>query len=109
MACDLGIACMLYKLGRKCGKAVWALVAAAAYALMPAAILDSEAWGQMDSVLTLLMLLVIDAFMQKKHNIAAILYGVALMVKPQALMLAVLKQTTTFMRQTLQTLTTTNN
>ena len=87
MACDLGIACMLYKLGRKCGKATWALVAAAAYALMPAAILDSAAWGQMDSVLTLLMLLVIDAFMQKKHNIAAILYGVALMVKPQALML----------------------
>lgn len=54
---------------------------------MPAAILDSAMWGQMDAVLVLLILLVVDAFLQKKTLRAAILYGVAVAVKPQALML----------------------
>ena len=87
MACDLGIAYLLYSMGKRYGKSTWALLAAAAYAFMPAALIDSAMWGQMDSVLTLLMLLVTDAFLKKKYSIAAIWYGVALMVKPQALML----------------------
>lgn len=87
IACDLATAWMLYRIGRRYGKSIWALLAGAAYALMPAAILDSAMWGQMDSVLVLLILLVVDAILQKKMLRAAILYGVAVMVKPQALML----------------------
>lgn len=41
-------------------------------------------WGQMDAVLVLLILLVVDAFLQKKTLRAAILYGVAVAVKPRA-------------------------
>lgn len=52
-----------------------------------AALLDSAMWGQIDSVLALLILLVLDAFLQNNTKRAALLYGIAVMVKPQALML----------------------
>ncbi len=87
MACDLVIAWMLYQMGKRAGKGTWALAAAAAWALMPAAILDSAAWGQIDSVLVLFMLAIVDCFLRRRPDSAAILYGAALMVKPQALML----------------------
>ena len=90
VCCDVGIAYLLYRIGKRYGKPTWALLAAAAWAFMPAAILDSAMWGQMDAVLVLLMLLVLDAFLEKKPDIAAIWYGVALMVKPQTLMLGVI-------------------
>ena len=87
IACDLAAAYLLYRIALRAGKPKWALLAGAAYACMPAAILDSAMWGQMDAVLVLLILLVVDAFLQKKTLRAAILYGVAVAVKPQALML----------------------
>ena len=90
ITCDVAISYLLYRIGRRYGKSTWALLAAAAWAFMPAAILDSAMWGQMDAVLVLLMLLVLDAFLQRKPDIAAIWYAVALMVKPQALMLGVI-------------------
>ena len=87
IACDLAAAYLLYRIALRAGKPKWALLAGAVYACMPAAILDSAMWGQMDAVLVLLILLVVDAFLQKKTLRAAILYGVAVAVKPQALML----------------------
>lgn len=87
IACDLAAAYGIYRIALRCGKPKWALLAGAAYAVMPAAILDSAMWGQMDAVLVVLILLVVDAFLQKKPLRAAILYGVAVTVKPQALML----------------------
>ena len=74
-------------MGCRAGKPSWALLAAAAWAMMPAALLDSAMWGQIDSVLALLILLVLDAFLQNNTKRAALLYGIAVMVKPQALML----------------------
>lgn len=90
VVCDVAIAYLLYRIGKRCGKATWALLGAAFWAFLPAAILDGAMWGQMDAVLVLLMLLVLESFLTRKPDIAAIWYGVALMVKPQALMLGVI-------------------
>lgn len=87
IASDAAICYLLYRMGCRAGKPSWALLAAAAWAMMPAALLDSAMWGQIDSVLALLILLVLDAFLQNNTKRAALLYGIAVMVKPQALML----------------------
>ncbi|QUC68008.1 phospholipid carrier-dependent glycosyltransferase [Aristaeella hokkaidonensis] len=53
----------------------------------PSAILNSAAWGQMDSVLCLLLLAVSVLAVKGKWTAALPLYVVAVLVKPQALML----------------------
>ena len=56
-------------------------------AFNPATILNSAAWGQMDSVLCLLLLAVAVFAVRGKWMAALPLYVVAVLVKPQALML----------------------
>ena len=53
----------------------------------PAAILNSAAWGQMDSVLCLLLACVALCAVKDKWAIALPLYVTAVLIKPQALML----------------------
>ena len=53
----------------------------------PAAILNSAAWGQMDSVLCLLLVCVTLYAVKGKWRTALPIYVVAVLVKPQALML----------------------
>ena len=53
----------------------------------PAAILNSAAWGQMDSVLCLLLLAVSVMAVKGKWMTALPLYVIAVLIKPQALML----------------------
>lgn len=57
------------------------------FALNPATILNSAAWGQMDSVLCLLLLSVAIFAVNGKWTAALPLYVVSVLVKPQALML----------------------
>ena len=61
-----------------------------ALAFNPVTILNSAAWGQMDSVLCLLLLLVAVFAMEGKWIPAITLYATAVLVKPQALMLGFL-------------------
>ncbi len=59
-------------------------------AFNPVTILNSAAWGQMDSVLCLLLLSVAICATRRKWIPAVILYAVSVLVKPQALMLGFL-------------------
>ncbi len=61
---------------------------ALAYVLNPAAILDSAVWGQVDSVLALLVILSIYLLYTKKYLGASLVYVLAILTKPQALMFA---------------------
>ncbi len=85
IAADLGCAWLLWNvLKKRSGERV----AAAAFlicALNPAAILNSAAWGQVDSVLTLLLLGTFVLLEEEKPIWAAAVYGLAVLVKPQAL------------------------
>lgn len=59
-------------------------------AFHPVSVLNSAAWGQMDSVLALLLLLVAVWAMEGKWQISLPCYMLAVLVKPQALMLGFL-------------------
>ena len=56
-------------------------------AFNPATILNSAAWGQMDSVLCLMLLLTAVWAIEGKWKIAVPAYALSILVKPQALML----------------------
>ncbi len=85
---DLAAAWLIYWEGRRALGERMAGVLAALYALLPAAILNSAAWGQIDAFLALLMVLTVLNMVRGKYAWSLFLYGVAIMVKPQALMFA---------------------
>ena len=87
--CDLAGCWILYRLLLKEAKlnrsACFLFLALAAF--HPASILNSAAWGQMDSALCLLLLCVALCAVRGRWKVALPLYVIAVLVKPQALML----------------------
>lgn len=67
-----------------------AWTAALAFSLNPALWLNSTLWGQTDSVLTLLLLIAFLAQGRRQFETAWIFVALAVLMKPQALLLAVL-------------------
>lgn len=84
--CDLAIAAVLYHLALPRFGTRTALVAAAFAALNPALIYNVAVWKQVDSVLTLCLLLAFLALQNNRFFVAALWYGIGLAVKPQALL-----------------------
>lgn len=82
---DAGLAYVLYRAAKdalgKRGATVLLLLAA----LNPVSMLDSAAWGQVDSALTILLVLSFLLLEKEKKLGAAALFGLAVLVKPQAL------------------------
>ena len=87
--CDLAGSWMLYRLLLRQKdmhqRASFLFLALAVF--NPAAILNSAAWGQMDSVLCLMLVCVAMGAVNGKWKLALPLYVAAVLVKPQALML----------------------
>lgn len=75
------------KAGEKPRAGRLALVLAGFVAFNPLMAFLSGGWGQIDQVLTLLLLAVIWLFIEDKLILAGIVYGIAIVTKPQALML----------------------
>ncbi len=63
-----------------------AIILALLYAFNPLVILDSSAWGQIDSILALILVACFWKAYQGKLWQAALIYGVGLLVKPQVLL-----------------------
>ncbi len=85
--CDLGLAALVYAIGQKnLGRRAGLWLAALA-AFCPAFLFDSAVWRQIDGVLCLCMAGAFWLLEQKRFVPAAFLYGVALAVKPQPLLL----------------------
>ena len=87
--CDLAACMLIYqRLIRRNGtEANKCLMFLAFLVFNPALILNSAAWGQMDSVLCLILLLVIMFAVDDKWMAALPLYVAGVLIKPQALML----------------------
>ncbi|MDD4891836.1 MAG: hypothetical protein PHU85_18100, partial [Phycisphaerae bacterium] len=83
MLADLATAWLIWRLARRHGAAA-PLALAALYAFNPAVILDSAVWGQVDGVLTLLVLLGV-MLLERFPAASAASFAAALLVKPQAL------------------------
>ena len=84
---DMVSAYLLYRIAKeqKLGEK-GALLIAGAYAFAAPLLFVSGAWGQIDSVLALLIVLVIWLLQRDQRILAGAIYGVAILIKPQALM-----------------------
>jgi len=87
--CDLAACWLLYEMIRKQKNipSRYAVIIAAFFSMNPATILNSAAWGQMDSVLCLLLMATALFVTRKQWTAALTVYVIAVLVKPQALML----------------------
>ena len=84
---DLFIVYIIYKLSCKKGfSEIKSLALSALYAFNPVSIIIGSAWGQVDSLLTLFILLVVIFAAKGKWSIALPLYMLSVLIKPQALM-----------------------
>jgi len=84
---DLATAYLLYHLAKKNNLSDnKALILAGLYAFAPTLAFVSGGWGQIDSVLALLIAIVILLLQSNKRIVAGAVYGLAILMKPQALM-----------------------
>lgn len=86
--CDLAGGLVLYGAARKKLPTGAAAALAALYWFNPAALVNGAAWGQMDSVLALLILFTVLLVMNENWKVAIPLFVASALVKPQALLLA---------------------
>ena len=86
--CDLFGAGVLYAFARKRSDSLMPVVLAAIYLLNPAVLVNGAAWGQVDAVLALCMLLTTCAALERSWRKAIPLFAVSALVKPQALLFA---------------------
>ena len=84
--CDLFMAGCVFFLSAKKTGCKRALLLTAAVAFCPAFLIDSAAWGQVDSVLTLLLCVCVALAMRGRWEFALPVYALGVLTKPQALM-----------------------
>lgn len=85
---DLIAAVLLYRYAVRRGNEGWGLVLMTLYILNPAIWINSALWGQVDSVLTLLLVLFLLAVERRHLHHAAAWLALAVLTKPQGLLLA---------------------
>jgi Gpi18-like mannosyltransferase/4-amino-4-deoxy-L-arabinose transferase-like glycosyltransferase len=84
--CDVALAFVLYRIvSERSGKAR-GLLAAAVFFLCPFAINNSAVWGQVDSIFALAMCLSLFLLDRDKLVWGGFVFGLAILIKPQALM-----------------------
>lgn len=83
---DLLAAYIAYRMAVKNCPKSGALTIAAFVALNPVTAFVSGGWGQVDQIWTLLLLLALYFFMQDNLELCGVVYGIAIITKPQALM-----------------------
>ncbi len=84
---DFALALLMYAFVRRGSRPAMAFIAMLMVALNPALLFDTVVWGQSDSVLTFVMLLSIAAILGRQYEIAWGLAAVAVLVKPQGLII----------------------
>ncbi len=88
MLCDLLGAMLVYRFSEKRLGNRAALLLCAFYAFNPAVLVDSAAWGQIDSVLTLLLVVCALRMAEGGYISSLAAFALAVLVKPQALLFA---------------------
>ena len=87
IVCDLSAALLIYHTARRKGVGqTGSLVLCALYTFNPVTLLCGAAWGQGDSVMTFLLMIVVLLGVNGNWLIALPVYGLAVLVKPQSLM-----------------------
>jgi len=86
IVCDIAMAAIFYLYGRKYISEKAAFTVSALYAFNPLTFISGAAWGQADSVMALLIVLVVILALEKRWHAALPVYMLAVLMKPQALM-----------------------
>ena len=87
--CDCGLAWLVYRMAKRSSRGVkehTALVLTAFTAFNPLMLFDTGVWKQIDGAFALPLVLCFVLLEQRRYLPAAVLYGVALAIKPQALL-----------------------
>ena len=87
--CDCGLAWLVYRTAKRSSRGVkehTALVLTAFAAFNPLMLFDTGVWKQIDGAFALPLVLCFVLLEQRRYLPAAVLYGVALAIKPQALL-----------------------
>ncbi len=85
---DCAIAYIIYKMIDKRLSTAWTLFITALWVFNPVVLVDSAAWGQVDSVLTLTMLGSIYYLTKEKYGVSGCLLAIGVLIKPQALFIS---------------------
>ncbi len=88
MISDILCSICIYKLCDKHSKSNLKFLLTAFYIFNPTVILNSAVWGQVDSVFTLFVILMLCALTEKRMMIAYFTFAIAVLIKPQALFYA---------------------
>lgn len=88
IACDMVTAMLLYRYARKHIAAGAAAFLGLFYAFNPAVLVTGSAWGQVDSLLALLLVITAVAAADKKWRVALPVFTLSILIKPQALLFA---------------------
>ncbi len=83
--CDCGIAYFIYMLCRDRAPKRWTYFFTAFWMFNPLSFLDSTVWGQVDAVLTLALVAALYLIVRDKFVLSSVVFGVAVMLKPQAI------------------------
>jgi dolichyl-phosphate-mannose-protein mannosyltransferase len=84
---DIVSSCLLFRLARRRFGETASAGIALLYLFNPAVLANSSAWGQVDSVFMLGVLILIQFLVQERLSAAFVAYAIILAVKPQALLL----------------------
>ena len=84
---DFALALLMYAFVRRGSRPAMAFIAMLLVALNPTLLFDTVVWGQSDSVLTFITLLSIAAILSQQYEIAWGLAAIAVLVKPQGMMM----------------------
>src|SRR5208283_3984530 len=84
---DFALSILVYALVRRSSRPEMAFVAMLMVALNPAMLFDTVVWGQSDSVMTFVTLLSIVSILGEQYEVAWGLAAIAVLVKPQGLMM----------------------
>ena len=88
LICDMVTVMVLYLHGKRHTYPSLAVAAAALYALNPSVLINGAVWGQVDSVLAMLLIFCAIYAMDERWEVALPIYFVSILVKPQALLFA---------------------
>ncbi len=83
--CDIAAGGLIYKIATKYLSPKTALLLTAAYLFNPAVFINSSVWGQVDAVLTLIILIICNLLTEGKTIPAYCVFAIGILMKPQVL------------------------
>ncbi|WP_028609962.1 glycosyltransferase family 39 protein [Paenibacillus harenae] len=84
MLADLAAAALIYRLARRKTSYLFSLGLTLLYLFNPAVIADSAAWGQVDSIFSLALVLAVHSIAESRIGRASVWFALAALIKPQA-------------------------